>query len=332
MHQHGAQVLTLTSVIDNLMAMEGNSKRQHYLSTLVHAKWAWKELLRNTLYSIAHYVVNVENGRAVMPDGIGDVIKIGMVDRFNNRQALAYNSAINTINLASHAKLSCNCKCQGEKTLCGMVEDIVYRTEAIVVNGEALQKRIWNRVDPCGVLYEVVEVPVYDPAKEEVVTTRIERKVCPVEVTEDGCVADTPENKVKLIDHCGCFMLHQDGYSQSETRIPSAHSRWGEWNWEDGAKRVIHLRNSKATQLVVTAFSDGECEGEMMVPEFAVRTLHMGILYSRAIYAPANVMPANAILQRERTYKQFKSKLDEYLTPIDLDAMAEISAIIPKWG
>lgn len=332
MHQHGAKVLTLTSVVDNLMAMEGNSKRQHYMSTMIHAKWAWKDLLRSTVYSISHYVVPVENGRAVMPTGIGDVLKISMVDRYNNRQPLAYNSAINTINLKSHAKLSCNCKCKGEQTLCALVEDIVYRTEDIQVDGETMQKRIWNRVDPCGVLYEVIEVPVYDPSQEKVITTRIETKLCPIDVTEDGCVTDTPENAAKLYDNCGCYMLHADRYNQTATRVPTGHSRWGEWNWEDGDKRVIHLRDSPATQLIVTAFADGECEGEMMVPEFAVRALHMGILYSRAIYAPAGLMAANALLQRERTYKQFKAKLEEYLTPIDLDAMAEISAIIPKWG
>src|SRR4051812_43628524 len=95
--QSGANVLPLSGVLDDLYAGQENSKRSHYLAGLVHAKWVWKSLVRSTVFSVNHMVVDVVDGRIVVPNGVERVLSIKDVDDCNNTRALTLNPNINTI-------------------------------------------------------------------------------------------------------------------------------------------------------------------------------------------------------------------------------------------
>lgn len=330
--QHGAIVLPLSEVVDNLMAVQQNNKRSHYLSTLIHAKWGWKELLRTTIFSMRNIVVPVVDGRITIPAGIENMFSVSYVDDCNNLVPLDYNPAINTLRLdVPESKCSCK-KCGGEDTLCAMMDAIVYRTEDIVVEGQTLQKRIWNRTDPSGKLYEVTQTPVYDPATETVTYLETYSTVCEVELNEDGCLKKTPENELLITKHCGCYMI-SDCCKNSRTRVPSLASAYGSWNWEAGSGSVIHLRNVKTKSLIISAQTNEDCcGGEQLVPEFAVDALMFCIQYRQQAFAPSNVVPANAKEYSYRQYKRVKGDLLKYLHPIDMNGFMELGSIIPKWG
>lgn len=328
MRQNGAVVLPLSEVLDNLLAGQGNSMRSHYMGSLIHAKWAWKELLRTTVYSITHHVVDVVDGRVILPGNIGQMLSISTVDDCNNLQPLAHNPNINTHDLSIVATTSC--KCKGQDTLCDLVDSIIYRTEQMEINGETYPKKIWNSVDACGELREITETPVYNSITDEVEYITTHTRLCEVEVTDDGCLKKTPENELVVRQHCGCFML-SNCCATNGTRIPSSISPFGTWTWEANSSSVIHLRDVTASKLIITAQGNGDCSArEMMVPEFAVDALMWGIMHRQAAFSP--IKGINEKRHALNEYRRVRYELVKHLNRFDPEAFMELGGIIPKWG
>lgn len=330
--QHGCDVVPLTEIVDQLMIMQGNMNRSHYMATLLHARYAWKDLLRTTIFSMRNFVLPVCNDMVVVPDGVENVYALSYVDDCGLVVPLSYNPKINTLSL-DVTESACACKvCNGDGTLCQMIDDIIYRTEEIDVNGQIMYKRIWNKTDNRGNMYEVTQTPVFDPDAQMIVYLESQNLICKLDVNKNGCVADTDQNRSMLYNHCGCYMLSACCDFARTPRYPTTPSDYGSWNYDKGSGSIIHLRGVHSKSLIITAQANDECEGgDQLVPEFAVDAIMFCIQYRQQAFAPANVIPAAAKEYSYRQYRRVKGDLLRYLYPIDMQAFAELGSIIPKW-
>lgn len=330
--QHGCNVTPLSEVVDTLMAVQHNSNRSYYMSTMIHAKQAWKDLLRTTIFTMRNMVLPVTGDHVVIPKGVDNVYALSYVDDCGNMVPLSYNPNINTLSLTV-TESSCACeRCHGNGTLCGMMDNIIYRTEPIEVDGQEMFKRIWNRTDISGNVYETAETPVVDPDTGNVIYISSHKLICKVEVNSNGCIKDTPENHAMIMACCGCYMLCNCCDGSRTARMPTLPSLIGEWNWDAMDGQVIRLRGVAAKSLIVTCQATDQCAGgDMLVPDFALDTVMFCIQYRQQAFAPSNVVSTRDKEYSYRQYRREKDALLRYLYPIDMQAFAELGSIIPKW-
>lgn len=340
---YGEPTLTLSEAVDELMIAQENDKRNHYFTYLNHAKWIWKEIVRSTIWAVVQKVIEVpEDGRIKLPAGVGRRMSISVVDHYGNIQVIEQNPNMNTL-LDNCETTKCSCRaCKGENSLCDLLDQISVRNEEVVIDDgttiETYQKRVWNRKDEAGNLIEVSEIPYFDAEKEEVVYSTDTRVICAMDVDEKCCIQPTDRNRRLFFEHCGCFMWnllpywpHKDSRERwDEVDIPPLKSDYGYWKFEANSDDTIWLKHSKAKKIIVMYAADAESDSseEMLVPEFALNSLHAGMMWRQKFFSPVTSLKEKREAKME--YRSQKSDMRSYLFPLNVSAFLRAGAQLPK--
>lgn len=330
---YGTAVVTLSEAVEQLMIMQSNDRQSHYMSYLMHGKWAWKKLLWGTIWAIRQRVVCVDETTPTLtiPGDVERLISLSVVDVCGNLQPIGYNPAINTLSMSGSSTCSCK-KCSGTNTLCEILDNIQIRTETITINGQGYQKRTWNRMDPGGDFVEVEEIPAYDTSEDVVsVVTRV-RTICKLQVDERGCIAPTEDNRGRLSECCGCYLIacHQLLFHKPTVDVTPYRNSFGHWKWEANSGDVIHLNHVKAKKIIISYQSSGETdEGEYIIPEYALEALWRCIIYRMTSYNPSSTNNDKEFTFRDS--EREATRLLKYMYPINMSNFMRLQGTVPLW-
>lgn len=329
---YGTPSLTLSEVLDNFFALQENDRRRHYMSYMVAAKWAWKEIFRRTVWTVMQrYVeVNPDDNTFVFPNGVLRLINISIVDDCNNLKPLSYNANINTLKLQA-APVKCSCSaCKGSGTICDAMDYISVRTEDVVLEDGTYIKRIWNKKCENGDLAEVTETPYWDAEAAEVKIDVQQKALCKLDLDDKGCIKSTDHNQQLIINHCGCFIIscHK---KMCDTIVPLEKNHAGYYKEDAEQPNKFHLVGVKAKHVIVSWQSNGDNlnGGEVMVPEYAVQALFFGIAHFHTAF---NTMASQ--LDKRSAKADFvgeHKKLKMFMNPVNVTEFMNLSNLTMKW-
>lgn len=326
--------LTLTEVVNQYMLQSFNDKRKYYLNYLVTAKWAWKDLLWNTVWQVKSKYVEVD--KSTMPYSIpvpADMIRflnVSEVDSCGNLQPYAIDDYMNVLEKPK-SKTKCNChkNCGCEDALCDAIDSISVRLKEHLIDGNVYTEKVWNKRCDNGDLLEIREVPVKDYSSElnyEVKIDVQEKLICSFEVNECGCIKPTQSNLKLLVTNCGCYLTSCMA-GNCDTDLHKTPNDYGRIKIENNR---IYIDGN--TDWVILSYqTNGECGGEeILVPEIAVDALMFGIDYRAKAFKP-NVQRYEKEMSRKE-YNRAKMDLQMFLNPIRIDEFMRISWQFPVWG
>lgn len=209
----GGPVMSLSAIVKNLMIEQGNSNQNHYADNLVRAKWTFKDLLKDTIYSVKYKVVTLDpaDNSIIIPSDCSQLYSISVENHCGQLVPLAANPDMNTIRLECPVK-KCSCQsCKGNGTLCDALDAIQVVFEDVDINGYPFTKKTWIQKCDDGVIRKVIELPYptlpYPIGRAPDVTIKTEYEtLCNLEVTSTGCIVPTEANHRLLMQYCGCYI------------------------------------------------------------------------------------------------------------------------------
>ncbi len=335
----GTPVYTLSDAVLDFSDEQGNIGLRRYPKNLIHAKWAWKDMLWNSIYSVLHKVVEVnkDTNTIKLPNDLVRMVNISVVDSCGKTQAIAHNPDISTVDILC-PPIKCSCKCGGEGTLCEALDSISMRTEDVELDGQIYKKTIWSKMQPNGDLVEVANTPFWSKEANGgaggVVYEEMRTLLCSFAINSDGCIKVTEPNKVLISEYCGCYIPScQRNLCDRLPLLPQTRSDFGHFNWDVHAKDKIHLKGVTADRVVVAYQTSGDVSGEeVLVPEYAMDALKLGIMHRQAMMAPYGVVKINEKREAERVYNKAKTELFIFLNPLSIEQFRTLQSIIPVWG
>src|ERR1035437_568661 len=164
--EYGTAVMTLTDVVDDFCLAQGNMREANILAQYRHARWAWKDLFRTTLWNIKKAVlcVDCKNHTVHLPDDCESdkIIAISVVDCYGKLHPLGFNTDWNTAKIkCTKVKCSCN-NCKGDDTLCAAIDSISAVTQTVVINGNTYTKTTLTRYNGSGAVQTQTTTPAWD--------------------------------------------------------------------------------------------------------------------------------------------------------------------------
>lgn len=326
--------LTLTEVVNNFMLASFNDKRKYYLNYLATAKWAWKDLLWNTVWAVKSKYVQVDKSTTpysiLKPADMIRFLNVSQVDDCGNLQPYSIDDYMNVL---EKPKVKAKCKCHKdmgcEDALCDAIDSMTVITKDHIINDIVYVEKIWSKRCENGDLIEYREIPVKDYTGNDTFTVKVdlqEKLICTFEVTEHGCIAPTPSNVKLLVRHCGSCLIGCRN-KECSTDLMKTPNNFGRIKIEDDRIYV----DGKSDWVILSYQTNGECNGEeILVPEFAVDALMFGIDFRTKAFRP-NIQRYEKEQSRIE-YRRAKMELMEFLNPIRIDEFVRIGWQLPKWG
>lgn len=356
LRQNGHAVMTLSDLIDDFCLAQGNMRQAMILAQYRHARWAWKDLFRTTLWTIRKAVlcVDCEKHTVKLPDDCERLLTVSVVDCRGKLHPLGFNTDFNTAKITC-VKPACSCNnCSGEDTLCGAIDTISTVTNTIIIHDVAYTQTILTRYDGSGAVQIQTTTPAWSEATSTVVYNVNIETICNVETTDKGCIKATQPNMDLLREHCGCgnFLNEWNGLGRSwgsayREIIPSSYNYWGEWNFNAADSQIIdifhgtgnHFGHTNAQeaqwrgnirQVIIDYQTNGETpETEILVPEYAVNAVQTGIIYQQKAFNP-RVAESDKVAAKY-AYRDAKMSVAKYLNPIFLEEIRKLQTHPRTW-
>ena len=358
LRQHGIAVMTLSDLVDDFCLAQGNMRESMYLQQLRGARWSWKELFRTTLWNIKKAVlcVDCKTHTIKLPDDCERVYNISVVDFRGKIHPLGFNSDWNTAKITCiKSKCSCNV-CNGEDSLCAVIDSISAVTETVVINGQNYTQTTLTRYDGSGAVQTQVTVPVWDVATSAVIYQTNITTSCNVETTTKGCIKATPANMALLQENFGAgLFLGQWGnlgqtwgnYNAYRELIPSPYNYFGEWNFNAADGQIVHIFSGcnlhyghteeqeaewrgNVRQVIVEYLTNGETpDTEILVPEYAVECVQIGMVY-RQKYLNPRVGEGDKMAAKQ-AWMAAKVQVAKYLNPMNMEVIAKLQTNARLW-
>lgn len=230
------KIYTLAEGTDEYLALRQISKKKYFPSYIIAAKWAWKQLFKNTIFAVNSQWFTLQKGDPYnyveMPPNTVRLFSVSLTNKHNEIKPLFYDNTINIIAkpTSSQRKCGCNkCDCGG---LCDDVNSLTYTTKLIfTINGVEYYEKIWTKVCPNGdvIEYRIVPTKKYNSYAGDggdytndymndynigaapfsdytIVYPEFQKVICKLDVKPCGCPENTDENIQKLNDYCGCYL------------------------------------------------------------------------------------------------------------------------------
>lgn len=353
---------TLADATDQYLVMRGINRKKYYPAYLIAARWAWKFLFKNTIYSVNSQWVTLKKGEPYnyidLPPNMVRLFSIATVDKHCNKVVpLFYNNTINILKKPSESQKKCGCgaacDCGG---LCENANSLTYTTKVLFsINGVDYIEKKWVKVCPNGDILEYTITPVKkyntfagDPgdyntdymndfdighppfADYTIEYIESQKVICKLDVAPCGCPVESDENEQKLNEFCGCFMPFN-----SCCKKKHCNSFLGEINNNCKGEVKVSECGTKAyfiphkgehglpDFLLVNWQTSGEtCDEIVYVPEYAMETLFAGINYYSIRYN--NSYSLNEKDHARYQWQDQQNSLLMYLNPISLEWLSNV--------
>lgn len=362
LRQNGFAVMTLTDMVDDFCLAQGNLREAVITANYRHARWAWKDLFRTTLWEIRTAVLelNCRDHSFRIPSDCERIINISVMDCYGKLHPLGFNSDWNTAKIKC-TKVQCSCgTCNGEGTLCAAVDSISSVFTTVVINDQDYTQTTLTRYNANGTISKETITPSWDVESSTVIFNTNSQVICNVETTESGCIKVTQANMDTLRTYCGCGNYLDEwgawGYGWGEIPlnrqlIPAPYNYWGEWNYNAADRTIIHIFGNarqgathfnncnqqeedqwrtSLSQVILQYQTNGEVPAtEILVPEYAVEAVQVGMFWRQKRLHP-RMGPGEREAAR-MDYEREKTKVAMYLNPITLDLLAKQQTNARLW-
>lgn len=360
--QHGVSVMLLSDIADQFCLTQGNMRESMYTSVIVNARWAWKDIFRDTLWFTKKAVLCVDKKTRTtkLPADCEKVINIQVVDGNGRLHPLTFNPDINTARIrCMKTKCSCN-NCNGDDTLCGAIDAITVTYQTVTIKGTDYTQSTYVRYDGTGNMQREIISPVLDAKTNTVIFQTRYETICQVETTEKGCIKTNGRN-IELLNQffgLGNFLdewtglgYGWDNWNAFRTVAPPSYNKYGYFNYNAAAGDIVHIEpphkhfwpgwevssdqpNTEfrdfICQVVVEYLTNGEVPGEeILVPEYAVEAVEEGIFYRQKRFN-TRVSPADKNAAKA-SFEDAKIKVMKYLNPIRIDTVAKLQTQPRPW-
>lgn len=338
LYEFGIPVIPISDLVVSFNLEQGNMHNRHFIKMMEHAKWVWKQLFLRSLWSVKQVVLTVdENGNIKLPYNMQGQVSISVVDFHGNLHQVGYNPNMNTVEINCPVSC-CSCSCKGHDTMCGSFDNLIMSTELINIKGTDYVQTKWIRNIGNGEVQEFTKRPMWVASGPDdtgsVQYTEDAVTICNLDVTTEGCIKPTQENRDRFRRFCGCYVAlpFTDVWDcrPKYDVAPPISSRYGEWNWNAAAGDIIHVKHLKAKKVIVTLQTSGEVDNqEIVIPEYAETAMKTGMIYRQEIFRPGN--SDNTKRSAERLYNKEKTALNQFLRPINMKALRDLQTGIPLW-
>lgn len=361
LREYGFSVMTLTDMVDDFCLAQNNMRESNIPAQYRHARWAWKELFRTTLWNIRKAVlcVDCKDHTIRIPADCERVIAISVVDCYGIIHPLSFNSDRNATRIKC-LKSKCSCtRCNGEDTLCSAIDSIAATTNTIYIHDVAYTQTILTRYDGSGAVQTQTTTPTWDVSSQSVINIVQVETLCNVETTETGCIKITEANMGALRTRLGVGNFldfwNNMGYSWGNKNayyglIPATYNYWGEWNYNSADRQIIHIFGTGATQInhynntpvqenewrnslrqvILDYQTNGETpDTEILIPEYAVEQVQTGMFYRQK-----KLNPRAGSKEREDARCEWvaaQREVAKYLNPIIMENVAKLQTNPRHW-
>ena len=351
LRQYGVAVVPMGQFVRTYCLESGNMKQSMFLKNLQHAKWAWKEIFRQSLWEIKTVAVQMCDRTITLPDDCERLINISVVDVFRRLHPLTFDSDLNTARI-NCIQNSCSCTaCGGTNTLCGALDNITMTTETIEIQGEDYTKTTWVRSNGCGDIEQVTRTPMLNASTNEVEYVDSKEMLCQVDVDSNGCIRATQPNYDILVRYCGCGTDSFNGgigplgwtTSVYSPIIPAVYNSWGYYNFNAANRSMVHIfrneRNSTCSEdnpdwqdigtILVSYQTNGETPGEeILIPEYAYDALLSGIIYRQHRLNPKDGDKDQVFYNH---FRRDRMSIARYLNPVNMDQIEKLHTQKRPW-
>lgn len=350
LRQYGVAVMPLGRLVRNFCLEQGNMNEAMFIKNLKHAEWVWKELFRETLWSIKTMATTLRDQTIRLPDDCERLINISVVDSFSRLHPLTLNTNINTAKIkCAHNSCSCN-RCNGVDTLCATLDNITMTTETIVIQGQDYTKTTWVRNAGGGDIQQVTSTPTLNSATDEVEYVTKQVTLCHVEVDSNGCIKATQPNIDLLIRYCGCgtgafnggIGLFGWGNSVYGELIPAVYNYWGYYNFNAQDPNIVHIFRNECPEptedspawgqigtILVSYQTNGINPGqESLIPEYAYDAMTQGIIYRQR---KLNVRDGDKDGVFYNMFRREKQRVFRYLNPVNMELIEKLHTQKRLW-
>lgn len=350
----GEDTFTLDSVVDQKFILAKVDKRKYYDSYLLAARWTWKDIFKNTIFSqqsLWQMVKQDEDGLYVdIPKGCKRLFGAAVADRHGNLQNIWNNEQMNIVPKPTE---TCACSCDGipnYETQWVKTTKFVFRDANI-----DYYEYSWIRMLPNGSIEEWNDLPVkqyntllgdndgdYNEDYNDdylvdtnftdytIVRNKSQKLLCQLKVKQCGCPENTQENKDLLEKHCNCY---KHVWNRNENVIYAdinSNGKGGVKISQCGTQlrykpQKHDCRDGKIpTHILVNFQTNGEkCGGFVEVPEYAVFAMWAGMDYMLA--------DLKEKLLTKSLYEDQCTGIIKYLNTISLTNWAKIQDIKVRW-
>lgn len=354
----GVAVMTLADVVDDYSLLSGNLRQTNILVLYRNARWAWKELFRTTIWNVRKAVLclDCKDNTIRLPNDCDRMLAISVVDCYGKLHPLGFNPDWNTSKiLCSPVKCSCS-SCHGEDTLCGALDSISMTTETIQIDGTDYTQTTLTRNNN-GAIQRQIQRPTVNASTGLVEYITDIETICNVEVTTQGCIKATKPNMDILRSSCGCgnFIdqwnnIYATGWGKAyRSLIPTVYNYWGEFNFNAADPQIVHIFGGgrynyhfnntpeqevqwrgSIRQVIVDYQTNGETPNqEIVIPEYAVEAIHMGINYRMKMVHPR--ISEGDKLASKNAWDAAKMDVLKYLNPIQGEVIAKLQTNPRYW-
>lgn len=360
---------TISEITDRYLIRVGIDKRKYFSRYLVIAGEVWEDIFQNTLWCIKSVWMPTKAGDQFnyvdMPKDCLRLLSVGVDDKCDLIQPLYYNNQLNVVSKPVTKKCGCTCDCGG---LCNDANSLTTTTKLIfTINGIPYYQKVWQELCPNGDILEWSETPTkkynnlvgdagdfnddynndYDIASApfsdyEIVTVKTQKKICKLEVKPCGCPVENESNACLLSEHCGCCCdwgcdtrkRHMKQFSENINSNHLGEIKISECNdkiFYRPSKKWRHIvKKETPDYLLVNYQTTGVTPGaETLVPQYARKVMYAGIDNARKEFNSS--FSQNEKDNANYKYIDEKGKVVGFLSPIDLNVMAQIQNIPILW-
>lgn len=352
---------TLSSFVDEYLAMRGVDQKKNYPKYLINAKRAWQKIFRNTLWSTQSEWKTVKKGTPYnyidVPAGMERMFSVSVEDIHHKIQPLYYNAALNIIEKPAQQSCGCNqCNCDG---LCeDLNSTITTTTLAFTIDGVNYYTKEWIKSCPNGDVIKWREVPTKkyndfigesgdynDDFNDDysiqtgatsnftIITQTFQEKICKLEVRECGCPVETPEN-VQLLNTC-CGGFFPFGYWNRHWERPNFlddinNNGYGSVKISECGTKIYFVPNPRCHTiphipkfLLVNFQTNGlSCTDQVLIPDIAFDYFTYELDYRNKVFNNQYSLGDKQEAERRRNMAQNQLILD--LNPLNLQELANV--------
>lgn len=231
-----SDLYTLAGIVDQYLVLRQISKKKYFSGYLLSARYVWKELFKNTIYSTQSEWMELKEcspyNYVNIPKEIVRIFSVAEVDHCGNIEMLFYNNELNVIPKPKQSSCGCNDSCGCDGGLCDDLNSLTKTTKLLFsVSGIDYYETDWIKVCPNGDVIEYREVPtkkfnnftgdggdfnndfnndylIANPpfSDYEIVTEIFQSVICKLSLKPCGCPENTPQNEEIFFNQCGCFL------------------------------------------------------------------------------------------------------------------------------